>query len=69
MAQGSQKRPRRRAILARIRKVCLFYPETSERMSHGSPTFFIRDKRSFVMYLDNPHGTGGSRSSAPRRSG
>lgn len=49
---------RKRSILARIRKISLSYPETSERLSHASPTFFIRGKRAFVMYLDNHHGDG-----------
>jgi hypothetical protein len=49
---------RKRSILARIRKISLSYPETSERLSHGSPTFFIRGKRAFVMSLDNHHGDG-----------
>ena len=30
----------------RIRELCLALPETSERLSHGSPTFFVRGKRS-----------------------
>jgi hypothetical protein len=46
------------AELERIRQLCLSLPETSERPSHGQPTFFIRDKKSFVMYLDNHHGDG-----------
>jgi hypothetical protein len=44
--------------LARVRELCLSLPETSERPSHGQPTFFIRDKRSFVMFLDDHHGDG-----------
>jgi hypothetical protein len=44
--------------LARVRAVCLSFPDTSERLSHGSPTFFIRGKHPFVMYLDNHHGDG-----------
>lgn len=52
------KRTSRRSIVARIRKICLSFPETSERLSHGSPTFFIRGKVAFVMYLDNHHGDG-----------
>jgi hypothetical protein len=27
-------------------------------VSHGAPTFFIRDKRSFVSYMDDHHGDG-----------
>ena len=46
------------APLARVRQICLSFPETSERLSHGAPTFFIRAKHSFVMYLDDHHGDG-----------
>lgn len=34
--------------LAGIRALCLAFPGTSERPSHGSPTFFIRGKRAFA---------------------
>jgi hypothetical protein len=44
--------------LERVRELCLGLPETNERLSHGSPTFFIRDKKTFVSYLDNHHGDG-----------
>jgi hypothetical protein len=44
--------------LERVRELCLSLPETSERLSHGAPTFFIRGKKSFVMYHDNHHGDG-----------
>lgn len=49
---------RRASVLARIREVCLSLPETTERLSHGAPTFFIREKRAFVMYMDNHHDDG-----------
>jgi hypothetical protein len=49
---------RQEAILARLREICLALPETSERLSHGSPTFFVRGKRPFVMVLRNFHGDG-----------
>ena len=42
--------------LAHVRRICLALPETNERASHGAPTFFIRDKRSFVTYVDDHHG-------------
>lgn len=45
-------------VLSRLRRICLDLPETTERPSHGSPTFFIRDKKTFVMFLDNHHGDG-----------
>jgi hypothetical protein len=44
--------------LERVRDVCLSLPETTERLSHGQPTFFIRGKKTFVMYLDNHHDDG-----------
>jgi hypothetical protein len=48
----------RQRILARLRKLCLELPETSERPSHGAPTFFVRDKRAFLMVLTDHHGDG-----------
>jgi hypothetical protein len=48
----------RERILRGIRRLCLELPETSERLSHGAPTFFVRGKRAFVMVLTNHHGDG-----------
>ena len=48
----------RERTLRRIREICLALPETSERLSHGAPTFFVRDKRAFLMVLTNHHGDG-----------
>jgi hypothetical protein len=45
-------------IVGRIRTICLGLPQTSERLSHGAPTFFAREKRAFLMVLDNHHGDG-----------
>jgi hypothetical protein len=50
-------RTRRRA-LDRLRGLCLALPETNERHSHGAPTFFVREKRAFLMVLTNHHGDG-----------
>jgi len=50
--------PRSATALARVRKVCLSFPDTSERPSHGAPTFFWKEKHAFVMFLDNHHGDG-----------
>jgi hypothetical protein len=41
--------------LPRLRRLCLALPEVTERPSHGEPTFFVRDKRAFVMYADHHH--------------
>lgn len=43
--------------LERIRRFCLQLPETSERLSHGEPTFFVRQK-VFVMFANNHHNDG-----------
>ena len=45
-------------ILETVRGLCLGLPETSERPSHGAPTFFVRGKRSFATVWDNHHGDG-----------
>jgi hypothetical protein len=45
------------AQLERVRRLCLGLEGTSERLSHGEPTFFV-GKRVFVMYADNHHGDG-----------
>lgn len=41
--------------LPRLRELCLRFPEVSERLSHGEPTWFVRDKRAFVSYADHHH--------------
>jgi hypothetical protein len=49
---------KRKAALERLRRICLTLPETSERPSHGAPSFFVRDKKCFLMLLDDHHGDG-----------
>jgi len=44
--------------LERVRAICLALPEVTERLSHGTPTFFVRGKKTFVMYQDDHHGDG-----------
>ncbi len=41
--------------LDRLRGLCLALPETTERLSHGEPAWFVRDKKTFVMYADHHH--------------
>ena len=48
----------RERTLTKLREICLAFPETSERLSHGAPTFFVRQKRAFLMVLTNHHGDG-----------
>lgn len=45
------------AVLRRLREVCGALPEVSERISHGAPTFFVRDRRVLCTY--HPHGIHG----------
>jgi hypothetical protein len=47
-----------RALFVQIRELCLSFPGTSERTSHGAPTFFIQEKKQFVQYHINHHGDG-----------
>lgn len=44
--------------LTRVRAACLALPQTSERLSHGGPAYFIREKKCFVMFLDDHHEDG-----------
>ncbi len=44
--------------LERLRTICLGFPEVSERLSHGSPTFFVREKKTLITFHDDHHGDG-----------
>ena len=48
----------RRSALDRLRQLCRALPETSERPSHGAPSFFVREKKCFLMLLDDHHDDG-----------
>jgi hypothetical protein len=39
----------------RLRAVCLAFPEVTERLSHGAPTWFVRDKKTFVTLWEPGH--------------
>lgn len=45
----------RKDPLETLRRLCLALPETTERLSHGEPTWFVRDKKTFVMYANHHH--------------
>jgi hypothetical protein len=45
----------RKDPLETLRKLCLALPETTERLSHSEPTWFVRDKKTFVMYANHHH--------------
>jgi len=38
-----------------LRRLCRGLPETTERLSHGEPTWFVRGRKTFVMYADHHH--------------
>lgn len=46
------------SALEEVRAACLALPEVIERPSHSAPTFFVRGKKSFVMFHDDHHGDG-----------
>jgi hypothetical protein len=41
--------------IGRLRALCLALPETTERISHGEPTWFVRGRKTFVMGADHHH--------------
>ncbi len=41
--------------LSALRHLCLALPGTSERPSHGEPTWFVGGKKTFVMFADHHH--------------
>jgi hypothetical protein len=43
--------------IQRVRGISLALPETTEKLSHGEPTFFVR-KKVFVMFSNNHHNDG-----------
>jgi hypothetical protein len=45
-------------LFEEIRELCLSFPGSNERISHGAPTFFIDNKHSFAQYRVNHHGDG-----------
>ena len=43
-------------LAERLRGICLALPEVTERPSHGAPTWFVGDKKSFVtLWADGHH--------------
>lgn len=43
--------------IQRVRRICTALPETTERLSHGEPTWFVRN-RVFAMFSNDHHGDG-----------
>ncbi|MBC7520062.1 MAG: phosphoribosylglycinamide formyltransferase [Sandarakinorhabdus sp.] len=46
------------AVLARVRALALALPEAEERLSHGSPGFFVRGGKFFAYFARDHHGDG-----------
>ena len=38
-----------------MREICLGLPSVTERPSHGTPTWFVQDKKSFVQFWVDGH--------------
>lgn len=45
-------------LLDRLREVVAGFPEVTERLSHGMPSFFIRDKKTLASVWNDHHGDG-----------
>ncbi len=43
--------------LRRVRRIRMALSETTEKLSHGEPTFFVR-KKVFAMFANNHHNDG-----------
>ena len=46
--------------VARLRAICMAFPRTAEKVSHGMPTFFVEKGRTFAWYTHDHHGDGRS---------
>jgi hypothetical protein len=42
-------------LAGQVRAICLALPEVTERLSHGAPTWFVRDKNAFVTLWAQGH--------------
>ena len=52
MARGNHDE----GAVGRLRVICLALPEVTERLSHGEPTWFVRNRTTFVTLDDHHHG-------------
>lgn len=41
--------------IQQVRRICLRFPEVTERLSHGEPSWFVKDKKLFAMFSDHHH--------------
>jgi hypothetical protein len=42
-------------LTGRLREICTGLPQVTERPSHGAPTWFVRDKKSFATLWAHGH--------------
>ena len=42
--------------IEKLRSICMELPEMTERISHGSPTWFVQGKKTVVSLDDHHHG-------------
>jgi len=45
-------------VLGQVRRIALALPKVNERLSHGEPCFFVRDKRPLCYFHDDHNGDG-----------
>ncbi len=58
LQRGSRKKGHE-TQLERVRRICGTMPGVSEKLSHGSPTFFVqKDKGVFTRFTENHYGDG-----------
>jgi hypothetical protein len=56
---SDERRPvRGERALERVRRIALALPEVNERLSHGEPCFFVRDRRPLCYFHDDHNGDG-----------
>ncbi|MGH2685184.1 MAG: MmcQ/YjbR family DNA-binding protein [Actinomycetota bacterium] len=51
----AKARRQTRDPLEALRSICMALPEVTERLSHGAPTWFVRDKSVFVTLWAEGH--------------
>jgi hypothetical protein len=54
---SKQMPPSGKKQIQRVRNICSTLPETTEKLSHGEPTWFVR-KKVFAMFSNNHHNDG-----------
>jgi len=66
----NKKGRRRETQLERVRRICASMPSVAEKLSHGTPTFFVqKDKGVFAMLAENHHEDGRVAVWLPARAG